>query len=112
MSEPCDLSAVELRRRIGYKQRSTQKLLGSCLRRTEETSPHLNAFVDLYEARTRREAKEAERAVLRGEPLGLLHGLPLGAKDLNHAAGLPTTFGSPLFANTTRRHLLLAPASD
>ncbi len=99
MSEPCDLSAVELRRQIGSKEISPRELLRSCLRRIEETNPHLNAFVNLCEARARREADEAERAVLRGEPLGLLHGLPLGVKDLNHVAGLPTTFGSPLFAN-------------
>ena len=112
MNEPCDLSAVELRRRIGSKQKSPRELLRSCLRRTEETSPHLNAVVNLCEARTRRESRVAERTELRGEPLGLLHGLPLGAKDLNHVAGLPTTFGSPLFAKTSRRQLLLAQAFD
>ena len=99
MNEPCDLGAAELRRRIGSKELSPRELLRSCLNRIEETNPRLNAFVHMCRARAEREAEEAERAVLNGESLGLLHGLPLGVKDLNHVAGLPTTFGSPLFAN-------------
>ena len=31
---------------------------------------------------------------MRGEPLGLLHGLPLGVKDLQNTAGLLTTYGN------------------
>ena len=46
-----------------------------------------------------RDAEAAEGALMAGAPLGMLHGLPLGVKDLNHVAGLPTNFGSPLFAN-------------
>jgi Asp-tRNA(Asn)/Glu-tRNA(Gln) amidotransferase A subunit family amidase len=37
--------------------------------------------------------------VLDGSPLGLLHGLPLGVKDLEATAGLLTTLGSPLYRN-------------
>src|SRR5450432_2164260 len=35
----------------------------------------------------------------RGEPLGLLHGLPVAHKDLADTAGVRTTYGSPLFAD-------------
>ena len=99
MTEPCDLGAVELRRRIGARELSPREVLQSCLQRIRELNPHLNAFVNLCEERALREAVAAERAVVAGKPLGLLHGLPLGVKDLNHVAELPTTFGSPLFAN-------------
>ena len=33
-----------------------------------------------------------------GQPLGLLHGLPVAHKDLAETAGVRTTYGSPLFA--------------
>ena len=40
------------------------------------------------------EARQAEAQVMRGAPLGLLHGLPLGVKDLQDTAGLLTTYGN------------------
>ena len=49
------------------------------------------------EADARAAAKEAEQAVMRGEDLGLLHGLPIGVKDLQDTAGLRTTYGSLLY---------------
>ena len=33
---------------------------------------------------------------MKGEPLGALHGLPLGIKDITQTAGIRTTFASPL----------------
>ena len=34
---------------------------------------------------------------MKGEPLGPLHGLPIGVKDVTPTAGIRTTFASPLF---------------
>ncbi len=47
--------------------------------------------------RARVTAKAADTAVMRGDALGPLHGLPVGIKDLDPTEGLRTTFGSPLF---------------
>src|SRR5207245_3103653 len=44
------------------------------------------------------EARAAERAVMTGEPLGSLHGVPISIKDNRWSAGDRTTFGSRLFA--------------
>src|SRR5262249_1439877 len=63
-----------------------------------------NAVCATAFARARREAKVAEKAVLDGEPLGPLHGLPTGIKDLHDAQGLLTTHGSPLY----RDHVAVA----
>lgn len=41
--------------------------------------------------------------MMRGEALGALHGLPLGVKDLIDAKGLPTTYGSLLYADNIAR---------
>jgi Asp-tRNA(Asn)/Glu-tRNA(Gln) amidotransferase A subunit family amidase len=97
MSEPCDLSAVEARRLIGAKRLSPVELLDSCLRRIGATNGKLNAIVAMDEAGARESARQAEAQVMRGEELGLLHGLPVGIKDLEETAGLKSTHGSLLY---------------
>lgn len=94
MTNPCDLSAVEARHLIGTKEMSPVELLESCIDRIEAVNPTVNAIVATCYDRARQEARSAERAVMQGEPLGLLHGLPFGVKDLNHTEGVRTTFGS------------------
>src|SRR5512138_3847330 len=97
MTELCDLSAVELRRLIGRKKVSPLELLDSCLMRIRATDGAINAMVALDEKAARKAARDAEKAVMRGDDLGLLHGLPLGVKDLSDTAGLRTTYGSLLY---------------
>lgn len=99
MSELCDLSAVALRRMIGRKAVSPREVLASCLKRIDQVNPALNAVVALDRPAAEAQALAAEGAVMAGEPLGLLHGLPLGIKDLNETAGLRTTHGSLLYEN-------------
>ena len=97
MTEACDLSAVEARTRIGRKELSPVELLESCIARIEAVDHAVNAMVARDYAGARAAAKKAEQAVVRGEVLPPLHGLPVGIKDLEEAAGLPTTWGSPIF---------------
>ncbi|MBV8871065.1 MAG: amidase [Acetobacteraceae bacterium] len=100
MTEPCDLTAVEARRLIGQRRLLPSALLESCIQRIEAVDHAVNAMVARDYAGARAAAAAADRAVARGEALGLLHGLPLGVKDLDDAAGLPTTHGSPIFRDT------------
>ena len=97
MTEPCDLSAVEARRLIGRKALSPVELLDSCLNRIGEVNHAVNAMVAMDEPAARAAAKAAEAAVMKGEALGALHGLPVGIKDLEETKGLRTTYGSPIF---------------
>lgn len=99
MTDLCDLEAVVLRRLIGRRAVSPVELLESCLARIERVNPTLNAITATCFERARTEAVAAERAVKAGEPLGPLHGLPIGVKDLQETEGLRTTFGSRLFAD-------------
>ncbi|MEO1190663.1 MAG: amidase family protein [Pseudomonadota bacterium] len=94
----CDRPAVDLRQMIGAKQISPRELLADCQARIAEVNPTLNAVV-AEDGRAAAAAEAAEAAVLRGEDLGLLHGLPIGIKDLSETEGLTTTFGSPLYAD-------------
>lgn len=97
MSEPCDLSAVEARRLIAAKTLSPVELTKSCLARIEKTNGKVNAMVAMDEDAALEAANNAEQAVMHGEPLGELHGLPLGIKDLQATAGLRTTYGSLIY---------------
>jgi aspartyl-tRNA(Asn)/glutamyl-tRNA(Gln) amidotransferase subunit A len=67
------------------------------LRRAERSQPVLNAFVTLCPDQAMAGARAAETAVMRGEPLGPLHGLPLSVKDLVPTAGVRTTYGSLIY---------------
>ena len=99
MTDPCDLDAVDARRLIGAKELSPVELLESCIDRIEAVNPTVNAVVATCYERARDEAKLAEQAVLDGDDLGLLHGLPIGIKDLTATEDLRTTYGSLLFAD-------------
>jgi len=105
VTEACDLTALQARRLIGNKSLSPVELVDSCVARISQVNPVLNAMVAACYDRARNEAKAAEKAVLQGDRLGPLHGLPLGVKDLNVTEGVRTTFGSEL-------HAEFVPAQD
>ena len=94
-----DLSAVDLRRLIGAKSLSPVELLDACLSRIDALNGTLNAVVTIDEAGACDAAKKAEAAVLAGDALGPLHGLPVGLKDNYTTAGIRTTWGSPAMAD-------------
>ncbi len=89
---------------IGTREVSPVELLDACIARIESLNPAVNAIAATCFERARNEARRAEQAVTRGEPLGLLHGLPVGVKDLEETEGLLTTYGSPLFRSHVPQH--------
>ena len=99
MTELCDLPAVRLRRMIGDKRLSPVELLAACRARVDAVNPKLNAITSTCWERAGDEARAAEAAVMSGDELGALHGLPIGIKDLQLTEGLRTTFGSPIYAD-------------
>ncbi len=110
MTEPCDLSAVEARRLIGLKKLSPVELLESCLRRISEVNPTLNAIVAMDEKGAREAAKAAEQAVMRGDDLDLLHGLPLGITSARSSSPRRTRRSSAP-APTPRTGFMAQPAT-
>ena len=87
-------SAVELAALIARREVSPRELMDACIARIEALNPGLNAICATDFERARAAAREAEAALIRGQALGPLHGLPLGVKDLQATAGLLTTFGN------------------
>ena len=90
-------SARELARLIRSGEVSPVEVLDAHLAVIERINPKLNAIVTLAAAQARDAARAAETAVVNGEPLGDLHGLPVAIKDITPTAGIRTTFASPLF---------------
>jgi Asp-tRNA(Asn)/Glu-tRNA(Gln) amidotransferase A subunit family amidase len=99
MTRPCELDAVEARRLIAQKKLSPVELLESCIQQIEAVDPHVNALVVKAFDRARKEAVEAENAVMRGDPLAPLHGLPVAVKDLSDTEGIVSAYGSLLYRN-------------
>jgi len=54
----------------------------------------LNCFITLCGDEAMEAARQAERKVMAGEPLGLLHGIPVTVKDIVNTKGVKTTFGA------------------
>ena len=95
--EPCDLPAVAARALIGRRALSPVELVESCIARTLEIDPAVNAMPTRGFPAARAAAARAEAAIMAGEALPPLHGLPLAVKDTHAAAGLPFTQGSVIF---------------
>ena len=90
------LDASRLAELIRTREVSPVEVVQAHLDRIEAINPKLNAIVtvasDALEA-----ARRAEAAVLAGDELGPLHGVPFTAKDSIDTAGVPTQRGSPIF---------------
>lgn len=105
MSESlCFLSATELADAIRHKRVSPVDITSAVLARAERLQPELNCFITLDAERAMESARQAERMVMAGEPLGLLHGVPFTVKDIVNTQGVRTTFGAaPLRDNVPQQ---------
>src|SRR3954468_11851149 len=88
------MTVVELAGRIRRRELSPVEVLDATIERIEARNPSLNALVYLGFDDARAAAREAEAALLSGEAVGLLHGVPAAIKDLfDFKPGWPATFG-------------------
>ena len=87
---------AEIAAGIREKKFSPVQVVDAHLKRAAALQPKLNAFVHLDAEGARRQARAAEAALMRGERVGPLHGVPLTIKSCVDAAGWPTPAGSLL----------------
>jgi len=92
----CYLSATELAEHIRSKDLSPVEVVTAHLDRIDALNHKLNAVVTLADGAIE-DARKAEDAVMRGAPLGALHGVPFTSKDSLDGEGVRTTRGSMLF---------------
>ena len=91
------LSATDLLELIATKQVSPVELTQLYFSRIDRLDSQLNSYLLLTREEAMKTAKAAEEAVIRGEDLGALHGLPISIKDTQMTRGVRTTQGSLVF---------------
>jgi Asp-tRNA(Asn)/Glu-tRNA(Gln) amidotransferase A subunit family amidase len=96
MSAPFYLSIAETREKFSKKKLSPMEVMEAHLKRAQEMQPKLNAFVHLDAESARARARGAESAILRGEELLPLSGIPVTVKSCIDVAGWPCPAGSLL----------------
>ena len=90
-----DHGAVALAALVRRKEASPVEIVRAALARIEARR-ELNAFITVTADEALAAARRAEAAVMAGEPLGPLHGIPYSVKDLTLTAGVRTTMGSAI----------------
>ncbi|MBB6413736.1 amidase [Mesorhizobium sangaii] len=89
------MPAVELAQLIRTKEISPVEYMRALLARIAELEPKLNAFAYLAADRAMDGAKKAEAELMRGAPIGRLHGVPVTIKD-SITKDMPTQNGSKI----------------
>ncbi len=87
-------SAARLAQSISRKEISSSELLEILIQRYTQLNPGINAIVAVDFASARKQAKELDAALARGEIRGPLHGVPMTIKDTIEVAGMPCTAGA------------------
>ena len=95
-------SATALAAAIRNREISPVEAANTYLERIDRINPGINAIVWRNDDEVRAAAREAERAVVAGEPLGPFHGVPIPVKDLSDVAGQPNTHSSLAISDTPR----------
>jgi len=94
------LSACEAAQQLAQRTLRAQDLVRDCLARIDAREGEVQAWNHV----ARDAAIARARALDQGTHQGLLHGLPIGVKDLIATADMPTTYGSPIYAGHQPAH--------
>src|SRR3989440_166425 len=93
-------TVVGLAARVRSGALGARELVQHALDRITKVNDRLNAFVALDPEGAMAAARALDERVARGEEGGTLAGIPIGVKDLEDAAGLPTTHGPKALPHT------------
>lgn len=94
----CDRPATALAMSLRTRELSAREVLEAHIGRIGATNHSVNAIVTLSLERAFHDACRADDAIVAGDLLGPLHGLPIAHKDLVATAGIRTTLGSKIFS--------------
>src|SRR3990170_715816 len=97
------LSAAEAATRVREGLLTSQELVEACLERIAQVDDKVQAWTFLDEEHALAQARAADERKRSGEPLGALHGVPVGLKDIIDTADMPTENGTVLHQGRTPR---------
>ncbi|NQW50083.1 MAG: amidase, partial [Rhodospirillales bacterium] len=97
------LTATELAHRLDSGAATAEGIVRAHLDRIDERDADVLAWSHL----AREAALQTAKLLDRGARRGLLHGIPMGVKDIIDSFDQPTTYGSPIY----RTHQPLADAA-
>src|SRR5882762_2425481 len=103
MAAPNTLTATELAQRIDAGSLTAEAIVRAHLERIDQRDAQVLAWSHL----AREAALERARVLDRGPRQGLLHGVPIGVKDIIDSYDQPTGYGSPIY----KTHQPLADAA-
>ena len=95
---PNALSAVEAADKIRKGSLTSVDLVKSCLARIDETEGQVHAWAHIDADHALAQAEEMDTIRRSGRPLGPLHGIPVGLKDIIDTSDFPTERGTSIFA--------------
>jgi len=101
--QPAQLSASEAARRVRDGVLTSEELVQACLERIRQVEPTVQAWQFLDEEHALAQARAADERKRSGEPIGPLHGIPVGIKDIIDTADMPTENGTVLHKGRTPR---------
>jgi aspartyl-tRNA(Asn)/glutamyl-tRNA(Gln) amidotransferase subunit A len=93
------LTVAELAAQVSSRTLSAREVTAAALDRIERLDGELGAFVALDGDAALAEAARIDEALVSGEEVGPLAGVPIGVKDLEDAVGFVTTHGSAAFSD-------------
>ncbi len=99
MTEPsCSLTALEIAERTKDGRLFCVQVVKDCLERISQTDDVIGAWAYLDPDLALAQAQQLDAMRQHGKPLGRLHGVPVGLKDIIDTADMPTECGSPIHA--------------
>jgi Asp-tRNA(Asn)/Glu-tRNA(Gln) amidotransferase A subunit family amidase len=107
----CALSLTEAAADIREGRITARELVSDCLKRIDEVDAGVQAWAFIDRDHALRQADAADEHRRHGRPIGPLHGVPVGIKDVFDTGDMPTELGSPLWRGRTPRQDAAAVAS-
>ena len=83
---------------------TAEQVADSCLARIEEVDGAVQAWTFLDPEHARAQARALDEARADGKPMGPLHGIPVGVKDIFDTTDMPTEDGTVLHAGRRPHH--------